>query len=451
MDLINKYTIFKPEIGSGAYSKVYKALDKDGKTIAIKKINIHNINDKLLERIEYEIHIHRKLEHPNIVKLYDVFRNDKCICLILEYCEQDFDNIKYSIKPSEIKSYIIQLNEALKYLKENNIIHRDIKPKNILLSGNTIKLADFGFASDKTIDMYNTICGSPLYMAPEIINIFIGVSNEVNNKNVYDSKCDIWSLGLIIYECYFKFHPFKNSINIVELYKNIKNNNISFVPLTYCNYDEHDKIINLLKQMLVCDVNNRISWHQYFNHPWFNIFDSNSYKEEYKYTNSRPISIPNKNNDTVIRSMPCFNNDSKLLQNPNKYCDDIDHLLKDDYDDYYNKNGTNNTNANNGTNTNANNGTNNNTNGTNGTNNNTNGTNTNNRNNKEYENTFIMDMDLDNDTNNDNKNDYIIINEDDLLLFDTIEYKPPSITSGVYNFLSNSIDKLKNNIRYFTY
>lgn len=425
MDLINKYTIFKPEIGSGAYSKVYKALDKNGKTIAIKKINIHNINDKLLERIEYEIHIHKKLEHPNIVKLYDVFRNDMCICLILEYCDHDFDNIKYNIKPSEIKSYIIQLNEALKYLKENNIIHRDIKPKNILLSGSIIKLADFGFASDKTIDMYNTICGSPLYMAPEIINIFIGVSNEVNNKNVYDSKCDIWSLGLIIYECYFKFHPFKNSINIVELYKNIKNNNISFIPLTYCNYDEHDKIINLLKQMLICDVNNRISWHQYFNHTWFNTFELNkNYEEEYKNQNSRtnlqpsskPISIPNKNNDNVIKSMPCFNNDAKLSQNTNKYYDDIDHLLKDDidhlfkddYDDYYNK-----------------------------------------KCNNEQENTFIMDMDQDPDP--DSKNEYIIINEDDLLLFDTNEYKPPSITSGMYNFLSNSIDKLKNNIRYFTY
>jgi serine/threonine protein kinase len=418
MDLINKYTIFKPEIGSGAYSKVYKALDKNGKIIAIKKINIHNINDKLLERIEYEIHIHKKLEHPNIVKLHDVFRNDKCICLILEYCDQDFDNIKYNIKPSEIKLYIIQLNDAFKYLKENNIIHRDIKPKNILLSGNTIKLADFGFASDKTIDMYNTICGSPLYMAPEIINIFIGVSNEVNNKNVYDSKCDIWSLGLIIYECYFKFHPFKNSINIVDLYKNIKNNNISFIPLTYCNYDEHDKIINLLKQMLVYDVNNRISWQQYFNHTWFNMNEHRfKYdKQEYNINNSsKPINIPNKNNDNIIKSMPCFNNDAKLSQNANKYYDDIDYLLKDDYDDYYIKKC--------------------------------------NKNIKDQDNTFIMDMDTDTNTDQDiyNKNDYIIINEDDLLLFDTIEYKPPSITSGVYNFLSNSIDKLKNNIRYFTY
>jgi serine/threonine protein kinase len=425
MDLINKYTIYKPEIGSGAYSKVYKALDKNGNIIAIKKINIHNINDKLLERIEYEIHIHKKLDHPNIVKLYDVFRNEKCICLILEYCDQDFDNIKYNIKPSEIKSFIIQLNNALRYLKDNNIIHRDIKPKNILLSGNIIKLADFGFASDKTIDMYNTVCGSPLYMAPEIINIFIGISNEVNNKSVYDSKCDIWSLGLIIYECYFKFHPFKNSINIVELYKNIKNNNISFIPLTYNNYDDHDKIINLLKQMLVCDVNNRISWQQYFNHNWFSNAD---YTEDVFscQSGSKPIAIPNKNNDNIIKSMPCFNNDkvNKTIHYTNNNYDDIDYLLKDDYDDYYkNNNRDSNKNAmdNNYT--------------------------------SEQEDTFILDLDLDkpSDTHIDNKSDYIIINEDDLLLFDTDDYKPPSITTGVYNFLSNSIDRLKNNIRYFTY
>jgi serine/threonine protein kinase len=430
MDLINKYTIFKPEIGSGAYSKVYKALDKSGKTIAIKKINIHNINDKLLERIEYEIHIHKKLEHPNIVKLYDVFRNEKCICLILEYCDQDFDNIKYNIKPSEIKSFVIQLNNALRYLKDNNIIHRDIKPKNILLSGNTIKLADFGFASDKTIDMYNTVCGSPLYMAPEIINIFIGMSNEVNNKSVYDSKCDIWSLGLIIYECYFKFHPFKNSINIVELYKNIKNNNISFIPLTFNNYDEHDKIINLLKQMLVCDVNNRISWQRYFNHTWFSNVDYTDGTFS-SHSGSRPIDIPNKNNDNIIKSMPCFNNDkvNKPTHCTNNNYDDIDYLLKDDYDDYYNKNKSNKDGSN--SNKDSNNCTN------------------------EQEDTFIIDFDMDTngsiDTRIDNKSDYIIINEDDLLLFDTDDYKPPSITTGVYNFLSNSIDRLKNNIRYFTY
>jgi len=440
MDLINKYTIYKPEIGSGAYSKVYKALDKNGNLIAIKKINIENINHKLLERIEYEIHIHKKLDHPNIVKLYDVFRNEKCICLILEFCNQDFDNIKYNMSVTEIKTNIIQLNDALKYLKENNIIHRDLKPKNILLSGTTIKLADFGFASDKTIDMYNTVCGSPLYMAPEIINIFIGMSNEVNNKSVYDSKCDIWSLGLIIYECYFKFHPFKNSINIVELYKNIKNNNISFIPITNNNYNEHDKIINLLKLMLVCDDKNRISWTQYFNHDWFK---NDNISNPIPIPISIPISIPIPINncgycDNIIKSLPCINNQHACHKNSNY--DDIDNLLKDDFDDYYKKNHHQN---------------------------NSDSDNDSDSNNEDDYNNFVIDL----DTNNDNKkkggskareskaegskagdSDYIIINENDLLLFDTDNYNVNnSITNNVYNFLSSSVDRLKNHIRYFTY
>jgi serine/threonine protein kinase len=436
MELINKYTIYKPEIGSGAYSKVYKALDKNGNLIAIKKINIENINQKLLERIEYEIHIHKKLDHPNIVKLYDVFRNEKCICLILEFCDKDFDNIKYNMTVTEIKINIIQLNNALKYLKEHNIIHRDLKPKNILLLGNTIKLADFGFASDKTIDMYNTVCGSPLYMAPEIINIFIGMSNEVNNKSVYDSKCDIWSLGLIIYECYFKFHPFKNSINIVELYKNIKNNNISFIPITNNNYNEHDKIINLLKLMLVCDDKNRISWTQYFNHDWFNN-DKNDNIIPISIPITNPISIPIPINncgycDNIIKSLPCINNQHTCYKNSNY--DDIDNLLKDDFDDYYKNNSDSNDDYNNfvidlDTNTNTDTNTNRESDG----NDRTNRTNRTNRTDK-------------------GDSDYIIINENDLLLFDTDDYNVNnSITNNVYNFLSSSVDRLKNHIRYFTY
>ena len=98
-ELQEKYVIYKPEIGRGSYSKVYKALDKNKKLIAIKKINIQEINPKLLQRIEYEIAIHKKIEHPNIVKLNDIYRDDKNICLILEYCEQDFNKVKCTENP----------------------------------------------------------------------------------------------------------------------------------------------------------------------------------------------------------------------------------------------------------------------------------------------------------------------------------------------------------------
>jgi serine/threonine protein kinase len=294
-ELQEKYVIYKPEIGRGSYSKVYKALDKNKKLIAIKKINIQEINPKLLQRIEYEIAIHKKIEHPNIVKLNDIYRDEKNICLILEYCEQDFNKVKCTYNSeyecekeiNKLKKYVLELNSALKYLKSINIIHRDLKPKNILISSDTdsIKLADFGFASDKPIDLYNTICGSPLYMAPEIIGIFIG---SCENKISYDSKCDIWSLGLIIYESFFGIHPLKNSINIMDLYKNIKNNTINFNPNLFTKFSsEYHILVNLLSKMLVIDVQNRISWDEYFEHEWFTGTIN-------KNINSNPISIPIK-------------------------------------------------------------------------------------------------------------------------------------------------------------
>ena len=290
-ELQDKYVVYKPEIGRGSYSKVYKALDKNKKLIAIKKINIQDIIPKLLERIEYEIMIHKKINHPNIVKLHDVYKDDKNICLMLEYCEHDFTTVKCNSENDikKLKRYIKELNSALKYLKEHNIIHRDLKPKNILISTetDTVKLADFGFASDKPIDMYNTVCGSPLYMAPEIIGIFIGTGET---KSAYDSKCDIWSLGLIIYEAYFGVHPFKNSINIMDLYKMIKNGNINFNPNMNDRFSkDYEVLVNLLSRMIVVDVKKRISWNEYFEHEWFNEENCN-----YNINKSRPINIPTK-------------------------------------------------------------------------------------------------------------------------------------------------------------
>jgi serine/threonine protein kinase len=116
----------------------------------------------------------------------------------------------------------------------------------------TIKLADFGFATDKTIDMHNTVCGSPLYMAPEIMKIFISGSNSGSNndplvvKNSYDSKCDLWSLGLIIYECVYKEHPYRDSLNILDLNKNIFTNigtinNINYYNNLHCSLNSFSK------------------------------------------------------------------------------------------------------------------------------------------------------------------------------------------------------------------
>jgi serine/threonine protein kinase len=303
-DLKGKYILFRPEIGRGSFSKVYKAKDKNHKNVAIKRINIEKINTKLLERIELEITIHKKIEHPNIVKLYEVIRDEKNICLILEHCDDEFNNIKYNIDIHTLQDYIKQLNNALFYLRQNNIIHRDLKPKNILISNNLIKLVDFGFATDNTIDMHNTVCGSPLYMAPEIMKIFISGNNsinDINNKNSYDSKCDLWSLGLIIYECVYKEHPFKDSLNILDLNKNIFCNKIIFHSMNKNNIKIDYLLIDLLTKMLIIDTNKRISWDEYFNHDWFKSTIN------INLNITAPIEIPtlkNKNYEHNVHSLP---------------------------------------------------------------------------------------------------------------------------------------------------
>jgi len=438
-DLNGKYVIFRPEIGKGSYSKVYKAKDKNHKSVAIKRINIEKINNKLLDRIELEISIHKKLYHENIVKLNEIIRDEKNICLVLEYCEEEFNNIKYNLEIHKLQDYIKQLNNALYYLRKNNIIHRDLKPKNILISDDVVKLADFGFATDKTIDMHNTVCGSPLYMAPEIMKIFISGSNSdpLTIKNSYDSKCDLWSLGLIIYECVYKEHPYRDSLNILDLNKNIFTNKIIFYETNKNNVKIDLLLRDLLARMLVIDTSKRISWEDYFNHDWFNS-DINI-----NLNISTPITIPipitkKKSYENCIHSLPLiadnirndFNNDDFN----NDFNDDFIDRNKDKQDrqnrpkhdintikDYF----------------------------------------INHLYNKEISDDVMETIDIYNETpehkmNKDKKNDeidydYIIIDENELLTFNEEPDFKDNLSGNIYNALSNSYELIKKPFKYFSY
>jgi serine/threonine protein kinase len=261
----NKYIIFRPEIGKGSYSKVYKGMNKNREYIGIKIVNIENMSEEIVELIEKEIEIHKNIENENIVKLNDVIRKNKKICMIMEYCETDLEKIKYELFDEyNIEDIFKQINNALKYLYENNITHRDLKPSNILLKNKQIKLADFGFASNKKVNMYETLCGSPLYMAPELLKISLIIND--NNKINYDSKCDIWSYGLILYECIYLNHPYMSSISILDLYNKQNKININFLEENKINKKINPEFIELLKLMLKINSNERISWSEYFNH-----------------------------------------------------------------------------------------------------------------------------------------------------------------------------------------
>ena len=183
----------------------------------------------------------------------------------MEYCDCGDLRLylKKPIKEKWCNFFFNQLATGLKYLNKYNILHRDIKPRNILLTNNRkiLKIADFGFAkqNEKKISLYNTICGSPLYMAPEIM--------EYNN---YNNQTDLWSIGMILYEMLYGKHPFDSCKTFRDLLDMIENSTIEIPPKNTKNTNVSAECIDLLQRLLQKTVLNRLTWDEFFGHPWFN-------------------------------------------------------------------------------------------------------------------------------------------------------------------------------------
>ena len=317
------YVYYIRKIGKGSFSKVYKGYNIiTGDTVAIKKIDLE-MSSTMIKRLKMEIEIMKTLNHDNIVKLYDVFYDEYYAYLIMEYSHCG-DLSKYlkgrPLKEKYAQKFAKQLASAMKYLIQRNIIHRDIKPQNILVfNKNTIKLTDFGFARyfDKGT-MVETLCGSPLYMSPEIIKY-----------KKYSNKADLWSIGIIFYEILTGKPPYKARTHY-ELAKKIENNPIflpKLIPLS-------SNCSNLLYKLLQKEADNRISWDDFFNHNW--IVDNN---------NKTPVITNNliKSNSSNELIFPLNESENKNVKLSNSFCNptsmeslphfDEDSLIKD-YDDF---------------------------------------------------------------------------------------------------------------------
>ena len=235
--------------------------------MAIKSVNLSKLNKKLKENLFGEIHILKDLHHPHIVSLIDCKESSTHIHLVMEYCQLgDLSHFikrrdtlgrisytadmvkKYPHPPAGglnevvVRHFLQQLSSALEFLRNGNLIHRDVKPQNLLLNPSPLyyskarpemmpfapnenslipiagveslpmlKIADFGFArSLPATSLAETLCGSPLYMAPEILRY-----------EKYDAKADLWSVGTVLYEMMVGKPPFRAS-NYVELLRKIE-------------------------------------------------------------------------------------------------------------------------------------------------------------------------------------------------------------------------------------
>lgn len=274
MRQVGEYQITHTNIAKGAFAFIHKGkhIYSDA-IVAIKEIKLNG--EPIKNYIKREIEIHRSLDHPNIVRVIDVIYdslNSSSIYIIMEYCQygdlQKFQN-KKPFCHKYIQNYMLQLRDALQYLRNKNIVHRDLKPQNILLTSPFhIKITDFGLARYMDIeiskeidtpyeseDLFTTYCGSPIYMSPELLN-----------HQQYNSKSDLWSLGIILYELITGLPPFiANNIQNLVHRVNTEKINLDKIDRTIIS----DDCFNLLCALLNYDKMQRLDWHEFFKHKWF--------------------------------------------------------------------------------------------------------------------------------------------------------------------------------------
>ena len=286
----NYYEIIGGPIGKGAFGLVYKGRSKEtNEIIAIKEINLDELRTSILnqydtEKVENEINKCIKeliqefqimkicsSKNVNSVKCYEYFNDGKFFVIIMELCDKNLselllDKYKYfktGFNVDEIYSIMIQLNKAFIEMKNNNIIHRDLKLENILIkydkekNKNIIKLTDYGSGkilnTINSMNFFDSYKGTILYMAPEILE-----------QKKHNYKCDLWSIGIILYKLRFFKSPYLGErpnalINYIKSYgtKNLKKD------------ENNENFNNLIKKLLQRNIEKRINWDSFFTDPFF--------------------------------------------------------------------------------------------------------------------------------------------------------------------------------------
>ncbi|XP_026879666.2 serine/threonine-protein kinase MARK2 isoform X1 [Electrophorus electricus] len=263
---IGNYRLLKT-IGKGNFAKVKLARHVlTGKEVAVKIIDKTQLNSSSLQKLFREVRIMKLLNHPNIVKLFEVIETEKTLYLVMEYASggEVFDYLVAHgrMKEKEARAKFRQIVSAVQYCHQKCIVHRDLKAENLLLDADmNIKIADFGFSNEFTLgNKLDTFCGSPPYAAPELFQ----------GKKYDGPEVDVWSLGVILYTLVSGSLPFDGQ-NLKELRERVLRGKyrIPFYMSTDCE--------NLLKKFLILNPTKRGSLEQQImKDRWMNV----GYEEE---------------------------------------------------------------------------------------------------------------------------------------------------------------------------
>jgi calcium-dependent protein kinase len=290
--LEDEYEVEASKMGEGSFGSVFKAKSKTTNVErAVKSIEMRAVKNPI--RFEREINIAKQLDHPNVVRLFETFRDAKKIYLVMELCTggELFDRI-VDEAPSgfdEIKAakYIRQIVAALCYLHSQRFAHRDVKPENFLLHDKkpdaALKIIDFGLACQlEPGKLMSTKAGTAYYVAPEVL------------KGEYDEKCDIWSAGVIAFILLCGYPPFSGDTD-PEILRKVKAGSFEFKSPEWDQISQGAK--NLVTQMLTAEPGLRPNADLLLQTPWLKF-------------KGAPESVPIKGD--FLKRLQSFNNHAKL-------------------------------------------------------------------------------------------------------------------------------------------
>jgi len=267
-DIRTKYDIQNGEIGHGHYGVVRKCRNRETKHIyAVKSIKKSKVGR--IDSLKREVQILRAVDHPNIIKLYDIYEDDKFLHLVMELCEggELFDRIIAKTQSSEghyseadCARLVQKITRAINYCHTiHNICHRDLKPENFIFKtkeeNSELKIIDFGLSryEDVGIEM-TTRVGTPYYIAPEVLN------------RRYDKSCDLWSIGVIMYILICGYPPFYGDTD-AEIFASVKKGEFNFPSPEWDTISTLAK--TLIQSLLSKEPSARPTAQQVLQHEWF--------------------------------------------------------------------------------------------------------------------------------------------------------------------------------------